>query len=447
MGLRASTTDAPFGRLERRTATRAGGLIWRGLGPATIALMLFLAGCTSPRSNVVDRVPSLRVADAALVAGAPEVALRVADLTLERDPRNLEALVTKGDTLYAMGLREEAHTAYRQAVNLDPTLAAAQLGLGRTLVQSDPAAAETAFLAAVASRPDDSAALNDVGIARDLLGRHAEAQEAYRRALAIAPGAADVKVNLGLSLALTGNKNAAVEVLREAAASPEAIQGRGKELAAAQALAGDAVGAYQLANAESPQAAVPNIASAGIPRPPIVAAREKPVAAKPKQDKPAATLLLTPSERDDPEVLQGITKAPVTAVGWADLGLLPGDIPEDLVGVAQLQVPKPRKGPMTADAPQPSPKLASPPTPETGAFVQLASLHSLDEARYEWRRLTRRFSDLLSGHTPVIVQADALGQTYWCLRTFGFTDLDGATAMCSAAHEASGLRCWARVVS
>src|SRR5262249_41123105 len=156
-------------RLERRTA-RAEGLIWRGSGAATIALMLFLAGCTGPRSNVVDRVPSLRVADAALVAGAPEIALRVADLTLERDPRNVEALVTKGDTLYAMGLREEARTAYRQAVNLDPTLAVAQLGLGRTLVQSDPAAAETAFLAAVASRPDDSAALNDVGIARDLLG-------------------------------------------------------------------------------------------------------------------------------------------------------------------------------------------------------------------------------------------------------------------------------------
>jgi Flp pilus assembly protein TadD len=444
MGLRASTTDAPFGRLERRTATRS--LFSSGSGPATIAAMLFLVGCTGSRSNVVDRVPSLRVADAALVAGAPEVALRVADLTLQRDPRNAEALVTKGDTLYAMGLREEARTAYRQAVNLDPTLAAAQLGLGRTLVQSDPAAAETAFLAAVASRPDDSAALNNVGIARDLLGRHAEAQEAYRRALAIAPGAADVKVNLGLSLALTGNKSAAVEILHEAAAAPETIRGRGKELAAALALAGDAVGAHQLATAGSPQAAMPSIASAEIPRPPIVAGREEAVAAKPKQDKPVAARLLTPSERDDPDVLSGITKAPVAAVGRANLGPLPSDTPEALVGMAQLQVPKARKGPVTADAPQPNSKLALP-APETGAFVQLASLHSLDDARYEWQRLTRRFSDLLSGHTPVIVQADALGQTYWCLRTFGFTDLDGATAMCSAAHEASGLRCWARVAS
>ncbi len=446
MGLRASTTDAPFGRLERRTATRAEALIWRGSGPATIALMLFLAGCAGPRSNIVDRVPSLRVADAALVAGAPEVALRVADLTLERDPRNVEALVTKGDTLYAMGLREEARTAYRQAVNLDPTLAVAQLGLGRTLVQSDPAAAETAFLAAVASRPDDSAALNDVGIARDLLGRHAEAQEAYRRALAIAPAAADVKVNLGLSLALTGNRSAAVEVLREAAAVPEAIQGRGKELAAALALAGDAVGAHQLASAGVPQAGAPSIAAAEIPRPPIMAGREEPVAAKPKQDKPVAARLLTPIERDDPDVLPGIAKAPVAAVGHVDLESPGGDTPDALVGMAPLRVSKSSKDPVAVDSPQPSSKLAFP-APETGAFVQLASLHSLDDARYEWRRLTRRFSDLLSGHTPVIVQADALGQTYWCLRTFGFTDLEGATAMCSAAREASGLRCWARVAS
>ena len=85
--------------------------------------------------------------------------------------------------------------------------------------------------------------------------------------------------------------------------------------------------------------------------------------------------------------------------------------------------------------------------PETGAFVQLASLHSLDAAWYEWKRLSRRLPELLGGHTPVIVQADALGQSYWCLRTFGFTDLAGATAMCSEAHGSSGLRCWARVAS
>jgi hypothetical protein len=86
-------------------------------------------------------------------------------------------------------------------------------------------------------------------------------------------------------------------------------------------------------------------------------------------------------------------------------------------------------------------------TADTGAFVQLASLQSLDDAMYEWRRLSKLFPALLGGHTPVIVQADALGQAYWCLRTFGFDDLAGATAMCSEAHGSSGLRCWARAAS
>ena len=61
---------APFGRPKPW---------WRSFA-ASIASMLFLTGCSGLRQpNVTDRVPSLRVADAALVAGAPELALRVAD--------------------------------------------------------------------------------------------------------------------------------------------------------------------------------------------------------------------------------------------------------------------------------------------------------------------------------------------------------------------------------
>jgi Flp pilus assembly protein TadD len=395
--------------------------------------MLFLAGCSGLRQpNVTDRMPSLRVADAALVAGAPELALRVADLTLARDPHRTDALVAKGDALYSMGLREEARTAYRQAVDLDPKLETAQLGLGRTLVQSDPAAAEVAFLAAVSARPDDSVALNNLGIARDLLGHHNEAQEAYRRALAIAPEAADVKVNLGLSLALTGDKGAAIEVLREAAAVPAVAQGRAKELAAALALAGDDAGAHQVLTAGATQA----------PPQPFVASREEPVAVAPKQDKPVATRSPAQPARSDPDASIEIAKAPVATVGRADLR----PVPEDIVAMAPVRVTKSDKNAAATDASRPKPEPAEA-APETGAFVQLASLHSLDDARYEWRRLSRRLPDLLGHHMPVIVQATALGQTYWCLRTFGFADLADATETCATAHGASGLRCWARVAS
>jgi hypothetical protein len=84
---------------------------------------------------------------------------------------------------------------------------------------------------------------------------------------------------------------------------------------------------------------------------------------------------------------------------------------------------------------------------EGAAFVQLASLHSAQDASYEWRRLNRRMPDLLSGREPTITRANAHGETYWCLRTLGFESLAEAKALCSRMLGASGLRCWARAAS
>ena len=47
-------------------------------------------------------------------------------------------------------------------------------------------------------------ALNDLGIARDLQGRHTDAQMAYRQALGISPEMSAAQVNLALSLAMGG---------------------------------------------------------------------------------------------------------------------------------------------------------------------------------------------------------------------------------------------------
>jgi tetratricopeptide (TPR) repeat protein len=70
-----------------------------------------------------------------LASGAPDVALRVADITLAKHPKDVAALIAKGDALYAMGDTEAAKAAYRSAIALDPGAADAQLGLGRTLVR------------------------------------------------------------------------------------------------------------------------------------------------------------------------------------------------------------------------------------------------------------------------------------------------------------------------
>jgi Flp pilus assembly protein TadD len=204
-----------------------------------------LAACSSPpRDDEAPKTPSLRVASAALASGAPDVALRVADITLAKHPKDVAALVAKGDALYHMGEIEAAAAAYRSAIALDPNAAAAQLGLGRTLIKSDPLGAELAFLAALRTDATSVTALNDLGVARDLEGHYSEAQEAYHLALALSPNSDDIKINLGRSLAAAGSNNDAVALLRQVAANPQAVQQWHDQLVAALTLAGD--GAWAL---------------------------------------------------------------------------------------------------------------------------------------------------------------------------------------------------------
>ena len=242
MGLNAPPQLGSFGAEPRRR-----GRAWR---PAAVAVAFAMAGmlgaCSvAPLSENTPAHATLRVADAALASGAPELALRVADLVLARDPKNAPALIARGDALYALGRRDLARVAYRSAVAIDPTAAAAQVGLGRTLAGSDPGAAEAAFLRALAREPDNVVALNNLGVVRDLQGHNAAAQDAYRRALAVAPGSVDVQINLGMSLALSGHSAEAAGLLREVAAVPGATQAWRQELLAGLTLAGDGPWARQ----------------------------------------------------------------------------------------------------------------------------------------------------------------------------------------------------------
>jgi Flp pilus assembly protein TadD len=479
-----------FNRPERR----------RGAVPTSIALALLLAGCAGSQSKLAQRQPSLRVADAALAAGAPDVALRVADLTLAREPRNVQALTTKGDALYAMGERDMARTIYRTAVATDPTAVTAQLGLGRTLIPSDPGAAEAAFLAVTAQEPNNVTALSDLGVARDLQGDHTGAQDAYRQALLVAPEMTDVKVNLGLSLALSGARDAALRVLRDVAMQPGATQDRRKELAGALVVAGDETEARRVlsgapAQSEANGGVVAGLAADVPPPEPMphqaLAIGNPPDAARSARPTPITANRMPPDGARAPDEAQIVTTsaaaqavrhplpdmlsvpptiliAPVVAVARESLLASPDVVrPAPLVTTdgraSQLDVSSaPTKTPAVSGTPAVSAGsgglnmlalLAKPAVPnqslmpEQAAYVQLASLHSAEDAAYEWRRLSRRMPDLLSGREATVTRADAHGQTYWCLRTFGFPSMADAKAMCLRMLGASGLRCWARSAS
>lgn len=111
------------------------------------------------------------------------------------------------------------------------------MALGRRLLHSDPAQAERIFLKVVARSPRNAAALNDLGIARDVLGRHREAQAAYRAALAVSPELRAASINLALSLALDGDGAGAARVVGRLRGSSDASAAEQADLAAVAALA------------------------------------------------------------------------------------------------------------------------------------------------------------------------------------------------------------------
>lgn len=192
------------------------------------------------------KTPTLRVADAALAGGAPGIALQVSREILARQPRNAEALVREGDALFALDRAPEAANSYRRALDVDSGSIAAKLGLGRARLRNDPAGAEAMFLQILAADSSSAAALNDLGVARDLQGHHAAAQEAYARAAATAPDMTAAQVNLGLSLALSGNGGRALDILRPLAAGSEATPRIRQDLAVALVMAGDERKAQQV---------------------------------------------------------------------------------------------------------------------------------------------------------------------------------------------------------
>ena len=214
----------------------------------SLSLFLLLAACSSQPPSAVplqpsapalaNWAPSLHLADTALSGGAPGMALQISDQLLAKNPRNADALIRRGDALGALDRTSEAAASYTSAIEIEPKDTKALLGLGRIRLQQDPAAAEALFARVMIMDPRDAAALSDLGVARDLQGRHAAAQEAYRMALGVTPASVAVQVNLGLSLALSGDTNGAVRLLQPLADASGAAPRVRHNLALALALSG-----------------------------------------------------------------------------------------------------------------------------------------------------------------------------------------------------------------
>jgi Flp pilus assembly protein TadD len=206
----------------------------------TGALLMLVAGCAAHGPPMLDTgTPSIAVARTALADGAPDVAVNVSTDILRNRPTDQEALLVQGDALAQLGRTHEAEASFRQVLARDPSSATANRGLGRLLLASDPAAAEALFRQMLDLDAHDVAALNDLGIACDLQGHHADAQTTYRQALAAAPDSPAATANLALSLSLTGHAAEGIQMLRPLAGAAGAAPRLRYDLAAVETMAGE----------------------------------------------------------------------------------------------------------------------------------------------------------------------------------------------------------------
>jgi Flp pilus assembly protein TadD len=202
-----------------------------------LVLTLLLAACGGQYSQNARKEDDA-IAQAALNAGTPGAALQLADATLKKHPSDEDALIHRGLAMTELGRLDEARQTLRQAVTLQPRNEQALLALGRVQLPVDPAGAETNFQAALKQDSVNAAALNDLGIARDLQGHHVDAEAAYRAAITAQPNMTAAQVNLALCLAIRGQGGDAIRLVQPLADAPEATLKVKQDYAAVLAMAG-----------------------------------------------------------------------------------------------------------------------------------------------------------------------------------------------------------------
>lgn len=212
--------------------------------------ILALSGCAQGGRQPAVGPLGLKLADTALAGGAPGLALQVSKAVLARSPNDVPALLRRGDAYYQLGDYPRAAASYRQVVILQVRSVPALMGLGRVALATSPAEASARFSEVLALQPANEAALSDRGVASDLCGLHAEAQNDYRHAISLANadaahgiedgsenGAlAATQVDLAVSMAISGQPAEAVRILQPIAASPDASPRVRQDLAMALAL-------------------------------------------------------------------------------------------------------------------------------------------------------------------------------------------------------------------
>lgn len=231
------------------------GSRYRGL---CLYFVVLLSGCgfdvgTTPRSdNYTDVVQQ---ADEARKANDVDRAIPLYGRALQIEPEGYEAKSGLARVYLSTGMASEAAALFREILAKREGDAGARRGLASALIaMAQPSLAERQLDLLLQADPRDYRALNALGIALDMQGRHAEAQVLYGRGIEVQPDNVALRNNLGLSLAIAGQSAAAIMLLAPIANTRGADARVRQNLALAHALEGDLDRALQASRADLDEA-------------------------------------------------------------------------------------------------------------------------------------------------------------------------------------------------
>ncbi len=167
------------------------------------------------KEQFLDAYSFLRAGMANERTGNYPGAVRLYRRGLELEPDNVELLNALGFSLFQQGKSQEAVVEFEKALALDPkhakshnNMALASIDLGELEL------AEAHYRESLAVQPQP-AIYNDLGVVLERMGLQDDADQAYRKAIALDPALASAHYNLGSSLARRGKYAEAESHLRK----------------------------------------------------------------------------------------------------------------------------------------------------------------------------------------------------------------------------------------